>query len=114
MGVGLTRDGIGARARTRPSREARDCEVEAVPEQVHGARLAVEPAAELLEDGVRPVEDSSEATNRVVVPGRMLGVLTKRGLHRDPERLLLDRDVNAEVAERVVQGSVEAGDRQAA
>jgi hypothetical protein len=44
----------------------------------------------------------------------MLGVLTKRALHCETERFLLNRDVDAEVAERLVQVGVEAGDRQPA
>ena len=48
--------------------EAGDGEVEAVPEEVHRARLTVEPAAELLEHGVRPVEDTAEALDRFAIP----------------------------------------------
>jgi hypothetical protein len=44
----------------------------------------------------------------------MLGVLTKRALHGDPERFLLNRDVDPQLTKRVVEASVEAGDRQAA
>ena len=44
-------DGIGVERAARSAREARDGEVEAVPEEVHRARLAIEPAAELFEGG---------------------------------------------------------------
>ena len=92
------------------AREAGDGEVEAVPEEVHRAGLAVEPAAELLEHGVRPVEDAAEALDRLSIPGRVLDVLGKRRRHRDTERLLLDLDVDAELGEHRVEAGVEVRD----
>ena len=92
------------------AREARDGEVEAVPEEVYGAGLAVEPAAELLEDRVRPVQDAAEALDRLSIPRRVLDVLGKRRRHRDPERLLLDLDVDAELGEHRVEAGVEVRD----
>ena len=67
-----------------------------MPEEVDRTRLAAVPAGELLEDPVRPVEDPPEALDRVGVVGRVLGVLGERRRHRDAERLLADRDVDAE------------------
>ncbi len=64
--------------------------LEAVPEQVHGARLAVEPAAELLEHRVRPVEDPAEARDRVAIPGRVVAIVRERRRHRHAERLLIE------------------------
>jgi hypothetical protein len=81
-----------------------------VPEEVYRAGLAVEPAAELLEDGVRPVEDSAEAPDRLSIPGRVPDVLRKRRRHRDPERLLRDLDVDAELGEHRVETGVEVRD----
>jgi hypothetical protein len=85
-----------------------------VPEEVHWARLAVEPAAELLEDGVRPVEDAPEACDGFVVPRGVFGVFAERRRHRDTERLLKNRDVDAQVAEGLVQVGVEPRNRHAA
>ena len=63
-----------------------------------------------LEDGVRPVEDAAEALDRLSIPGRVLDVLGKRRRHRDPERLLLDLDVDAELGEHRVEAGVEVRD----
>ncbi len=81
-----------------------------MPEEVHRARLAVEPAAELFEHGVRPVEDAAEALDRLSIPRRVLHVLGKRRRHRDTERLLLDLDVDAELGKQGVEAGVEVGD----
>src|SRR5919201_1343890 len=59
--VRLLLDGVVLDRDAGLPREARDGEVEAVPEEMDGARLAVEPATELDEDGVSPVEDKAEA-----------------------------------------------------
>src|SRR5438067_5277971 len=111
--VRLPRHGIRARnRRSAPRPEASDGEVEAVPEEVHGARLAAEPAGELLEDRVRPVEDVPEALDGVPVVGRVLPVGGKRRRHRHPERRLADRDVDAEPRQERVQARVELGHRE--
>lgn len=79
---------------------------------MHGARLAVEPATELLENGVRPVQDPAEARNRVAVPGGVVHILRERRCHRDAERLLGDLNIDAELAEQGVEAGIEVRDRQ--
>src|SRR4029453_5379511 len=97
--------------RRRPPREACDCEVEAVPEEEDRAGLAVEPAAELLEDAVGPVEHETEALDRAAIPGCVLAVLRERRSDGEPERLLPDRDVDSELAQRLMEARVEVGHR---
>ena len=80
--------------------EPGDGEIESVPEEMHRARLAVEPAAELLEDAVRPVEDPAEASYRVVIPGGVLSVLREGCRHRDAERPFENFDIDPEVRSR--------------
>src|SRR5438045_5920900 len=77
-----------------------------------GAGLPVEPAAELFEDAVRPVEDAAVTRYGVAVPGGVLAVLGERRLHRHAERLLVDRDIDSELAQRRMQARVEVGDRE--
>src|SRR3954451_2287662 len=89
-----------------------DGEVEAVPEEMDGAGLATEPAAELLEHAVRPVENAAVALDRVAIPGGVLAVLRERRRHQHAERLLLDLDVDSQLVHRLVQLGVEAGDRE--
>ena len=103
--------GSAAAGGTRPAREAGHRQVETVPEEMHGAGLAVEPAAELLEHRVRPVEHPAESFDRVAIPRRVLDILGKRGLHRHAERQLDDVDVDAELREQPVEARVELGDR---
>ncbi len=112
--VGLLGDRVGVHRRAGPAGEAGHGEVEAVPEEVHGARLAGEPAAELLEHRVGPVEDPPEARDRVAIPGRVLEILGKRRRHGDAERLLGDLDVDVELAEQRVEAGVELRDGQSA
>ena len=61
-----------------PAREPRDGEVERAPEQVHGADLAEEPAAEHLEDPVHLDERPPEPLHLLAVVGRVLRVLLER------------------------------------
>ena len=82
-----------------------------MPEEVDRAGLALEPAAELLEDAVGPVEHVAEALDRAAIPGCVLAVLRERRLDREPERLLPDRDVDPELAQRLVETRVEIGHR---
>jgi hypothetical protein len=81
---------------------------------MHGAGLAVEPAAELLEHRVRPVEHPAEPFDRVAIPRRVLDVLGERRLHRQAERQLDDVDVDAELREQPVEAGVKVGDRHSA
>ena len=81
---------------------------------MHGARLAVEPAAELLEHGLGPVEDPPEALDRVVIPGGVFCVLRERSLHRDAERLLEDLDVDCDFAEQAMHLCIEGRDGNSA
>ena len=81
-----------------------------MPEEVHGARLAVEPAAELLENGVRPVQDAAEALDGLPIPRGVLEVLWEGRRRGDAERLLLDLDVDSERGERCVHTRVELCD----
>jgi len=80
----------------------------------HRARLAVEPAAELLENGVGPVEDVAEAADRVVIPGGVLGVLRERCRHRDAEGLFENLDIDSQVTKQAMNLCVEDGNRNAA
>src|SRR5207249_10693284 len=90
--VRLPRHGIRAcNLRSASRAEAGDGEVEAVPEEVDRARLAAEPAGELLEDRVRPVEDVPEALDGIAVVGRVLPVGGERRRHGHAERALADR-----------------------
>ena len=50
-----------------------------MPEEVHRARLAVEPAAELLEHRIRPVEDAAEALG-ATYKGRSVGTFGRAGI----------------------------------
>ena len=92
--------------------EACHREVEGVPEEVHGARLAAVPPGEGLEHAVGPVEDPPEALDCVGVVGDVFYVLRERCRRRDPVRRLSNRDVDAKVAERRVQPLVECSDGQ--
>src|SRR5439155_21912816 len=96
--VRLLSYGVGRDGRRRPPREPGDREVEAVPEEMDGAGLAAEPAAELLKHTVSPVEDAAVALDRVAIPGCVLAVLRERRRHRNPEGMLLDLDVDSELA----------------
>src|SRR5262249_5077844 len=74
----LVRIGLrGERARVRlrgraPPAETGDGEIQRVPEEMHRTGLAAEPAGELLEDTVCPVEDAPEALDRVSIVGVVL------------------------------------------
>ena len=69
-----------------PAREPRDGEVEGAPEEVHGADLAEEPAAEHLEDAIHLDERPPEPLHLLAVVRRVLRVLLERDgvgdLHR--------------------------------
>src|SRR5205085_3245352 len=78
LGVGLLGDGVGVDGRRRSAGEAGNREIEAVPEEMDRAGLAAEPAAELLEHAVGPVEDAAVALDGVAVPGGVLAVLGER------------------------------------
>src|SRR5439155_12761581 len=82
-------------------------------EEMDGAGLAAEPAAELLEYAVGPVEDVAVVLDRVAIPGRVLAVLGEGRRHRNPEWVLVDLDVDSELAQRFVETGVEGGDRDA-
>ena len=84
-----------------------------MPEEVDRARLAVEPAAELLEDAVRPVENAVVSPHRFEVPRSVLHVLREGRVDRKSERLLPDLDVDAEPPEGGMQEGVEVGDARA-
>ena len=77
--------------------ETGDREVERVPEEMDGARLAAVPARELLEDLVSPLEVRQSARPR---PGRSRHVRDRPGTvsHRHPKRGLADRNVDFQVA----------------
>ena len=97
--VPLARDRIGALARRRaPPGEARGGQVEAAPEEVHGALLAHEPVLERPQRRVDAAEHLPEAVRRLgvvgadrVVPveGDGIGALDRRrpDAHLDPERV---------------------------
>ena len=113
MRVRLSIDEIALDHNARAAGEARQRKVEAVPEELDGARLADEPAAELLEarestsrgrgGSARPRRDPTTACS---VSSR------ERRRHRHAERLFSDRDVDTEVGERGVETHVEVGDRE--
>ncbi len=84
-----------------------------MPEEVDGAGLAAEPAAELLEDTVRPVENAAVALDRVAIPGRVLAIVRERSRDWQSERLLLDLDVDAELVEDLMKARIEVGDGDA-
>src|SRR4029453_11399544 len=88
------------------------CKVEAVPEQVHGAGLAVEPSAEFLEYRVRPVEDSAKSCNGLAIPGRVPHVLSKWRGHGNTERHFPDFNIDAKFTEDRVDARIEVPDRQ--
>ena len=97
------------RRRVAPG-EAGDGEIETVPEQVDRARLAIEPAAELLQHPVGPVQHLREALDVLAIPGGVLVIGRERRRHRHAERHLPDLDVDAEPEEDGVQAPVELRD----
>lgn len=77
-GIGFARDGIGARAlRGASTRKSRDGMVEAAPEKVHGAGLAEEAGAELLENAIHGEEDLPEPAHVFGIIGGVDTVLVK-------------------------------------
>ena len=83
-----------------------------MPAQVHGARLAGEPAGELVEDAVGPIEGAPDAADGIAVVGRVVAVVWKRGGGRQTERFFVDGGVDVESGELLMQGAVEVGDRE--
>ena len=94
------------------AREAGHCEIETVPEEMHGARLAAEPARELLEGPVDPAKRLPEALNRLPIAQGMLAVLGEGCRLGDPVRLGFDVDLNVEPDEYRDELVVERRDRE--
>ena len=98
--VGLAGDEVGVPILgCACAREAGHCEIETVPEQVHGARLAAEPAREVLERPVDPAKRLPKALNRLPIVRGMLGVLGEGRRHRESVRLRIDVDLKVELGE---------------
>jgi hypothetical protein len=111
--VGLTSDRIGAVAGWGPAAgEAGHGQVQAVPEQMHRALFAAVPARELLEHGIRPIQDLPEPPHILRVVGGVLSVGRERGGHRHAVGVLADGDVHAQPRQQLVEPAVEAGHRQ--
>src|SRR5213078_390548 len=87
--------------------EAREREVERMPEEVHRARLPAVPARELLQDAIGPVENAPEALDSVRVVGGMLAVVRERRRRGQAEGRLADRDVDAQASQHGVEPGVE-------
>jgi hypothetical protein len=79
--------------------KARRGQVEAAPEEVHGAGLADESRAELLEHPVRLHEYAPEAVGVDGVVGGVLHVLVEGDRHRQLVGPLVDPDRHAQLVE---------------
>ena len=98
-------------SRGRAAGEARDRQVEAAPEEVHGALLAVEAAAEALEDAVRLDHRAPPAVHGVAVIGRVLFVLGERDRRFHLDRPGEDLRLEAKRVQCLQVLRVEAGHR---
>src|SRR5207244_12071109 len=87
-------------------------EVERVPEELDGARLAVVAAGELLEDAGCEADDGPEALDRLAVVGRMPPVARERRLRREVVRHGADARADAEVGYVREEPVVELRDRE--
>src|ERR687890_756626 len=92
-----------------PAPEAGQREIERVPEEMDGARLAAVPAGEFLQDAVRPFERPPELPDDVAVVARVLLVSRERRVDHQAERHLPDRDVDLQPPEQRVQRRIELG-----
>jgi hypothetical protein len=112
--VRLRRDGVDARCRFCPlAGEPAEGEVEAVPEEVHGAGLAAVPTCELLEHVGARLKDVEESGDGGGVVARVVPVRSERSCRRHAEGLCPDVDAHVEVVEGVAEVTVEVGDGDA-
>ena len=93
------------------SRETRHGEIEAAPEEVHGAALAQEVAAEALEQRCRGQQDAPEGVRGGRVVGRVDRVFLETDRVRDLDRHRPDLHRKAGTLEHRHDGLVEVGDR---
>lgn len=82
-------------------------QVEAVPEQLRGARLAAEPRGEVPEHLVGEAQDRPPASHRVGVVAVVDRVVRERRAIAEIERSRLDGDVNPELAQSGEEVAVE-------
>jgi hypothetical protein len=112
--VRLLRYPIGLRALgSPPPQEAGDGDVEAVPEDVHGARLAAKPAGELLQRPVDPPQRLPEPSDGFTVIARVAGVLRERGRGPNLVGPGLDLGPDPPLREDCHEALVEVGDGEA-
>src|SRR5437588_11598577 len=86
-------------------------EIKTAPEEMHRARLAEEAGAEFFEHPVGVQKYLEEPSHRVRIVGRVVSVLRELGRLRQFVRHLVDRNSNAEFAERGHDGPIETRDR---
>jgi hypothetical protein len=84
-----------------------------VPEEVHRARLAAEPAREFLQRPVDPAKRLPEPFHRLAIVRRVLGVLGEGGGHGQPERLGLRLDLDPKGGEHSEESLVKGRNREA-
>src|SRR5262249_14297545 len=97
--------------RRRASREARDGQVEAAPEEMHRAHLAEETAAKVRDDDVGLQQYAPEAPGRIGVVAAVCAVLGEANRVDELHRSVVDRDRDTELAQHRADACVEVGDR---
>ncbi len=101
MGIGLAHDRIGQPGdaawvgRCTPAGKARDCQIEASPEEMHGAAFTGKAGAELLKNAVYLQQSFPEALGKFWVVGCVRAITAERNGPRDFVRKLIDADADA-------------------
>ena len=97
--------------RRRSPGESRHREIEAAPEEVHGARLAEERSLEVLERAVGREQHTMKAPDVIRIIGRMHVVFRERNRIGNFVRTAVDSDVQTQIAESLEQTGVKRRDR---
>src|SRR5437762_1949827 len=112
VGIGFAGDGIGAGALwSAASGKARDRMVEAAPEKMHGAGLAQEAGAELLENAVRGDENLPEPADGFGIVGGVNLVLVKGNRIGNFHRHFPNADLDARRMQNAHERVVKIGHR---